>query len=81
MKNKNNAIMYGMMALIGGAIIYSIISQNKKRNKLQLDVREDLANLQAELQKTKNNLTTVAIKGSPETQQLITNLQKFGNRF
>lgn len=81
MKNKNNAIMYGALAIIGGVIIYSMISQNKKRNKLQVDVKDQLTNLQSELQKQKNNISTIAIKGSPETQQTISNLQRFGRNF
>jgi uncharacterized membrane-anchored protein YhcB (DUF1043 family) len=81
MKNKNNLMMYGILAVIGGAIIYSMVSQNKKRNKLQLDVKGELESLQSQLQKQNKNISSIAIKQSPEAQQTISNLQRFGRNF
>ena len=81
MKNKNNLMMYGILAVIGGAIIYSMVSQNKKRNKLQLDVKGELESLQSQLQKQNKNISSIAIKQSPEVQQTISTLQKFGRNF
>ena len=63
--------------IVGGIVIYNMIQGNKKRNKLEVDVKDQISNLANQLQQTKNTITSVAIKTDPALQKTMQNLQNF----
>jgi uncharacterized membrane-anchored protein YhcB (DUF1043 family) len=75
MNTKNILTIVGVVA--GGFIIYKLLQSNKKQNKLEIDVKDQVANLQSQLDQAKNNITSQAIKSNPELQQTIKNLQNY----
>jgi uncharacterized membrane-anchored protein YhcB (DUF1043 family) len=75
MNTKNILTIVGVVA--GGFIIYKLLQGNKKQNKLEIDVKDQVANLQSQLDQAKNNITSQAIKSNPELQQTIKNLQNY----
>jgi len=75
MNTKNILTIVGVVA--GGFIIYKLLQGNKKQNKLEIDVRDQVSNLQSQLDQAKNNITSQAIKSNPELQQTIKNLQNY----
>ena len=81
MKNKNNTIMYGALILIGGVVVYSLIQAKKKRNKLEVSVKDEIADLQSQLNQANKNIGSVSIRQNPELQKTLTNLSRFGRKF
>jgi uncharacterized membrane-anchored protein YhcB (DUF1043 family) len=75
MNTKNILTIVGVVA--GGFIIYKLLQGNKKQNKLEIDVKDQVANLQSQLDQAKNNITSQAIKNDPALQQTIKNLQNY----
>lgn len=75
MNTKNILTIVGVVA--GGFIIYKLLQGNKKQNKLEIDIKDQVANLQAQLDQTNKFATSQAIKNDPALQQTIKNLQNY----
>lgn len=61
----------------GGFIIYKLLQSNKKQNKLEFDIKDQVANLQSQLDQANKNIGSQTIRTNPELQQTIKNLQNF----
>jgi hypothetical protein len=75
MNKKNLLMIAGVVA--GGFIIYKLLQGNKKQNKLEIDIKDQVSNLQSQLDQANKNIGSQAIRTNPELQQTLKNLQNF----
>jgi ribosomal protein S9 len=73
-QTKNILIAVGVIG--GGLLLYNIYNNKKKRNKIDIDVKDQISNLQGQLVNANKNLARMEIRSNPELKQTLTNLQR-----